>query len=202
MHKLAAIADFGDAADLYDKLTSVDRPPARPSVAARRQPARLPSVEGAPASFMLADTIGYLPDDILVKVDRAAMAASPRDARPHARPRVDRLAWSLPAGATSSPAAPARSSLRRLLGRCLPAELWTGRRWASARRWPNGCAGRCGDWAEDLLAPDALRRQGFLEVDSVRQTWERHCTGRRDHTREVWHLLMFQAWLTEWRGAR
>jgi len=200
VHKLAAIADFGDAADLYDKLTSVT---GRRHVLGGRapQPARLPSVEGAPASFMLADTIGYLADDILVKVDRAAMATSLETRIPMLDPAVYRLAWSLPLEYKLSGGV-GKVVLRRLLRTVLPAELMDRPKMGFGPPLAEWLRGPLRPWAEDLLAPDALRRQGFLEVDSVRQTWERHCTGRRDHTREVWHLLMFQAWLTEWRGAR
>lgn len=196
MHKLAAIADFADAADLYDKLTSVT---GRRHVLGGRAPQRplLPSAAGAPESFMLADTIGYLTDDILVKVDRAAMATSLETRIPMLDPAVYRLAWSLPLDYKLSGGV-GKLVLRRLLTSVLPAELMDRPKMGFGPPLAEWLRGPLRPWAEDLLAPAALRRQGFLDVDSVRRTWERHCTGRHDHAREIWYLLMFQAWLAEW----
>jgi asparagine synthase (glutamine-hydrolysing) len=91
--------------------------------------------------------------------------------------------------------------LRRLLTTVLPAELMDRPKMGFGPPLAEWLRGPLQPWADDLLDRDSLRRQGFLDVDQVRRTWERHLTGRRDHTREVWHLLMFQAWLAEWRGA-
>ena len=151
--------------------------------------------------MMLADTLGYLTDDILVKVDRAAMATSLETRIPVLDPDVYRLAWSLPLGHKVSGGV-GKLVLRRLLASVLPSSSWTGPRRDSTSRWATGCAARCGNGPSDLLDPDTLRRQGFLDVRQVRAVWDRHVSGRGSHTSELWNLLMYQAWLAEWGGTR
>ncbi|MGY2083170.1 asparagine synthase (glutamine-hydrolyzing) [Blastococcus sp. SYSU DS0539] len=199
VHKLGAIADFADAQDLYGKLTSVTgRRYVLGDVAPR--PALLPSVGSPAESFMLADAIGYLTDDILVKVDRAAMAVSLETRIPMLDPAIYRLAWSLPlehklAGGVG------KLVLRRLLADVLPADLMDRPKMGFGPPLGDWLRGPLRSWAEDLLSPATLRRQGILDVDAVRATWARHASGRRDHTNEVWNLLVFQGWLAQWQGA-
>lgn len=200
VHKLGAIADFADAPDLYDKLTSVTRQRHALGAPAPR-PARFPAVGGATESFMLADAIGYLTDDILVKVDRAAMAVSLETRIPMLDPSVFRLAWSLPLEHKLSGGV-GKLVLRRLLEQVLPAELVDRPKMGFGPPIGEWLRGPLRSWAEDLLAPGTLRRQGILDVETVRATWSRHCSGTRDHTREVWNLLVFQGWLAQWQDAR
>lgn len=199
VHKLGAIADFADARDLYDKLTSVTSrryvlggvPPLPP---------RLPSL-GTPAeSFMLGDALGYLTDDILVKVDRAAMAVSLETRIPMLDPEVFRLAWSLPLEHKLDGGV-GKLVLRRLLATVLPAELMDRPKMGFGPPLGEWLRGPLRSWADDLLAPAALRRQGLLDADAVAATWARHRSGRRDHTHELWNLLVFQGWLARWQEA-
>ncbi|HYH34880.1 MAG TPA: asparagine synthase (glutamine-hydrolyzing) [Nocardioides sp.] len=200
MHKLGAIAGFADAQDLYGRLTSVtDRRYVLGDVAPR--PAILPSIGTPTESFMLGDAIGYLTDDILVKVDRAAMAVSLETRIPMLDPAVYRLAWSLPlehklAGGVG------KLVLRRLLTSVLPGDLMDRPKMGFGPPLGDWLRGPLRAWAEDLLSPATLRRQGLLDVEAVRGTWARHASGRRDHTHEIWNLLVFQGWLAQWQGAR
>jgi asparagine synthase (glutamine-hydrolysing) len=199
VHKLAAIADFAGARDLYDKLTSVTtRRYVLGDVVPR--PSRLPSVGGPAESFMLADTIGYLTDDILVKVDRAAMAVSLETRIPMLDPSVYRLAWSLPLEFKLSGGV-GKLVLRRLLATVLPPDLMDRPKMGFGPPLGDWLRGPLRSWAEDLLAPATLRRQGILDVEAVRATWARHSSGKRDHTHEVWNLLVFQGWLAQWQDA-
>ena len=199
VHKLGAIADFGDPQDLYGKLTSVT--PRRYVLGdAAPRPSALPTVGRPAESFMLADTIGYLTDDILVKVDRAAMAVSLETRIPMLDPSVYRLAWSLPLDYKLSGSV-GKIVLRRLLGSVLPPALMDRPKMGFGPPLGDWLRGPLRSWAEDLLAPGTLRRQGILDVEAVRATWARHCSGKRDHTNEVWNLLVFQGWLAQWQGA-
>jgi asparagine synthase (glutamine-hydrolysing) len=199
VHKVAAITDFAGVADLYDKLVSST---GRRFVVGDVHPAppRLPPVDGPVEAFMLADTIGYLADDILVKVDRAAMATSLETRVPMLDPAVYRLAWSLPlehkvAGGVG------KVVLRRLLDTLLPEELMDRPKAGFGPPLGDWLRGPLRSWAEDLLDPAAMRRQGFLDVEQVRAVWASHSGGRRNHTTEVWNLLMFQSWLAETQGS-
>ncbi len=199
VHKLGAIADFADVQDLYDKLTSVTT---RRYVlgGAAPTPPRLPSVGGPAESFMLGDAIGYLTDDILVKVDRAAMAVSLETRIPMLDPSVYRLAWSLPLEYKLSGKV-GKLVLRRLLEQVLPAGLMDRPKMGFGPPMGDWLRGPLRPWAEDLLSPDTLRRQGILDVDAVRATWAQHASGRRDHTKDVWNLLVFQGWMAQWQDA-
>jgi asparagine synthase (glutamine-hydrolysing) len=53
------------------------------------------------------------------------------------------------------------------------------------------------DWAEDLLAPERLTRDGLLEAAPIRQVWAEHLSGHHDWTQPLWIILMFQAWRAE-----
>ena len=115
-------------------------------------------------------------------------------------PAIYRLAWSLPlehkvAGGLG------KLMLRRLLGTMLPPELMDRPKSGFGPPLADWLRGPLRDWAEDLLDPATLRRQGFLDVDQVRAVWASHCSARRNHTTEVWNLLVFQSWLAETRGS-
>ncbi|MGZ4467999.1 MAG: asparagine synthase (glutamine-hydrolyzing) [Nocardioidaceae bacterium] len=200
VHKLAPIADFHQAADLYDKLVSSTRRRYVLGGAAPR-PARLPEAGGLVGSMMLADTLGYLTDDILVKVDRAAMATSLETRIPMLDPEVYRLAWSLPLEHKVSGGV-GKLVLRRLLASLLPVELMDRAKTGFDLPLGDWLRGPLRRWADDLLDPETLRRQGYLDVPQVRTVWDRHVGGRSSHTAELWNLLMYQAWLAEWGGAR
>jgi asparagine synthase (glutamine-hydrolysing) len=200
VHKLAAIADFSDETDLYAKLVSSTR---RRYVtgAAAPQPPRLPAAGGLVGSLMLADTVGYLADDILVKVDRAAMATSLETRIPMLDPEVYRLAWSLPLGHKVCGGV-GKLVLRRLLASLLPVELINRAKTGFDLPLGDWLRGPLSGWADDLLDPATIRRQGYLDAGQVRAVWDRHRRGRRSHTPELWNLLMFQAWLAEWGESR
>lgn len=199
VHKLAPIAGFADAADLYGKLiTSTTR---RYALGAAPEPARLPDGGGIVPSFMLADTLGYLNDDILVKVDRAAMATSLETRVPMLDPDVYRLAWSLPLEHKVGGGV-GKLVLRRLLGTLLPEDDMDRPKSGFGPPLADLLRGPLRSWGEDLLDLATLRRQEYLDVDLVRRTWVSHCSGRRNHTTELWNLLTFQAWLAEWEDAR
>ena len=91
--------------------------------------------------------------------------------------------------------------LRRLLDTLLPEELMNRPKAGFGPPLGDWLRGPLRPWAEDLLDPAAMRRQGFLDVEQVRAVWASHSSGRRNHTTEVWNLLMFQSWLSETQGS-
>ena len=145
------------------------------------------------ARFMALDTTGYLPDDILHKVDRAAMSVSLETRIPLLDHRLVELAWRLPETARARAGQP-KWILRELLARSVPRGLFE--RPKSGFGIPVGqwLRGPLRPWAADLLSPEALRRDGLLDERRVRDLWERHVSGREDSGHELWPILMFQAW--------
>jgi asparagine synthase (glutamine-hydrolysing) len=147
--------------------------------------------------LMLVDLVSYLPDDILVKVDRASMAFSLEVRVPLLDHRVVELAWRLPAAVRTSGATSPKDKmlLRRILYKRAPRELF--RRPKQGFGVPIGAWLRAGlrDWAESLLDRSVLGKQGFFDVDQVHRHWQAHLAGRAHEKTVLWNILMFQGWL-------
>ena len=144
------------------------------------------------------DLVGYLPNDILVKLDRAAMAVSLETRVPFLDRHVLELAWSLPLemklhdGQT-------KWLLRRVLQRHVPVELVERPKMGFGFPIGQWLRGPLREWAEHLLDERRLRTQGLLAPDPVRRAWAAHCSGRRDLGYELWDVLMLQSWIDRWR---
>jgi asparagine synthase (glutamine-hydrolysing) len=144
--------------------------------------------------MMYSDTRSYLPDDILMKVDRAAMAVSLETRVPFLDPQVAAAAWSIDS-ATHRADGRGKWVLRELLARYVPRELFE--RPKKGFNIPMGAWLRTElrGWAEELLRPERLREQGFFDARLVRRRWDQHQSGRTDWSYQLWSVLMFQAWL-------
>lgn len=145
---------------------------------------------------MLLDTGVYLPDDLLVKVDRSSMAVSLEVRAPFLDPTLFGFAWRL---GQEDRVRNGRGKwvLRRLLDRYVPSELVDRPKMGfgvPVDEWLRGPL--CG-WADDLLSPAALGMQGYLDPVGVADLWTRHREGRENLIFQLWPLLMFQAWLDE-----
>ncbi|MCB2085764.1 MAG: asparagine synthase (glutamine-hydrolyzing) [Sphingomonadaceae bacterium] len=142
---------------------------------------------------MLVDTANYMPDDVLVKVDRAAMAVALETRTPYLERDLFRFAWSLPAEMRAG-AGIGKRLLREMLYDRVPRALVD--RPKAGFAIPVGRWLRTGlrDWAESELSRDALGRSGLLDIDMVRRRWSEHLSGKRDHETLLWNVLMFQAW--------
>ncbi|GAB3770569.1 asparagine synthase (glutamine-hydrolyzing) [Ramlibacter monticola] len=146
--------------------------------------------------MMYRDSMTYLPDDILCKVDRAAMATSLETRVPYLDPRVVELAWRLPLGMRIREQQ-GKWALRQLLYRHVPPALIE--RPKSGFGIPVGewIRGPLRPWAESLLSTDRLKADAMFRPEPIRQRWKEHVSGVRDHTSSIWTVLMFQAWITE-----
>jgi len=147
-------------------------------------------------SMLHYDYIGYLPDDILVKVDRASMAVGLEARAPLLDHRVLELAWSLPTdylfdGNTG------KRVLRDLLTQYVPRELIDRPKRGFSVPIKEWLVGPLRDWAEDLMSEQTLHDQGVFDVTSVRDAWHQHLYGWANHSELIWSILMFQAW---WRA--
>jgi asparagine synthase (glutamine-hydrolysing) len=138
--------------------------------------------------------VSYLPGDVLVKLDRATMAASLEARCPFLDHRVVEFAWRLPT-AVKVRGGQGKRLLRRVLHRYLPEELYE--RPKQGFNVPIGAwlAGPLRDWARDLLAPSRIRRDGILDAQAAETCWQQHLSGQSDRARELWAILMVQAWL-------
>ncbi|MBB5204475.1 asparagine synthase (glutamine-hydrolyzing) [Inhella inkyongensis] len=157
------------------------------------EPGRIPSLTQAVDQMALTDQLTYLPDDILVKVDRAAMAVSLETRVPLLDHRVVEFAWQLPLsfklrhGQT-------KWLLRQLLYRHVPQALIDRPKQGFAVPLDQWLRGPLRDWAQALLDPRRLRHAGFLDAELVQQRWQEHLRGRRNWQYLLWDVLMFEAW--------
>jgi asparagine synthase (glutamine-hydrolysing) len=155
------------------------------------------SVAGSAVERMsFADAVGYLPDDILCKVDRASMAASLETRVPFLDHRVAAVAARVPDGMKVRDGR-GKYILRQLLYRHVPAELIDRPKSGFAVPVGQWIRGPLRDWAEDLLEPSCLAGDGFFDPGPIRHRWAEHLSGRRESTPALWSVLMFQAWLRE-----
>ncbi len=144
--------------------------------------------------MMFRDALGYLPDDILCKVDRAAMAVSLETRVPFLDHRVAELAWRLPLSMKVR-GNEGKWALRRILYRHVPRELIERPKAGFALPVGQWLRGPLREWADELLDAGRLQREGYLNPGPVRAAWREHLSGRYDHTGSLWAVLMFQAWL-------
>ena len=143
------------------------------------------------------DLVGYLPDDILTKVDRAAMATSLETRVPFLDRDVFDLAWRLPMhlkirdGVT-------KWILRQVLYRHVPQALVDRPKMGFGLPVGSWLRGPLRPWAEELLAEPRLASQGLLDPEPIRRAWALHQSGRRDLAHELWDIIALQAWLDRW----
>lgn len=144
--------------------------------------------------MMALDLLTYMPDDILVKVDRAAMGTSLETRVPMLDHSVVEFAWSLPIdiklkdGITKWP-------LRELLYKYVPKELIERPKMGFALPLDSWLRGPLRDWANGLLAPERIIKDGFFYEHEVNHLWQEHLSGITNNTPQLWCILMFNAWL-------
>jgi len=149
-------------------------------------------------SMMVFDADSYLHDDILVKVDRAAMAVSLETRVPFLDIDVARFAWSVPT-ALHFRDGRGKWLLRQLLARFVPAEVFERPKQGFAVPVARWLRGELRDWAEALIDPARLRAQGLFDAQTVQRRWLQHQCGAKDWSPNLWGILMFQAWADRWK---
>lgn len=158
--------------------------------------ARWPKLSDPVARMMALDGLTYLPDDILVKVDRAAMAVSLETRAPFLDRDVVDFAWSLPMHMKIRNGQ-GKWLLRRLLDRHVPRALVERPKMGFGIPLDAWLRGPLREWAESLLAEERLRREGYLDPVPIRAAWRAHLAGQASYGYRLWSVLMFQAWLEE-----
>jgi asparagine synthase (glutamine-hydrolysing) len=199
-HKLAEILECEDPEAIYYGLVSHWKQPADVVIGASEPKTILTHTrisEGIPdiEQFMMyLDAISYLADDILVKVDRAAMGVGLETRVPFLDHRVVELAWKLPLSMKIRNGQ-GKWILRQVLNRYVPKSLIDRPKMGFGVPIDSWLRGPLREWAEALLNEARLRREGFFNPAPIRQKWSEHLGGKRNWQYHLWDVLMFQSWL-------
>ncbi|HEX5818292.1 MAG TPA: asparagine synthase (glutamine-hydrolyzing) [Gemmatimonadales bacterium] len=205
LHRGADVLRAHGPEDIYRRLVSLWHDPASVVLGATEPPtaltdrSRWPATDGFRHWMMATDLVSYLPDDILVKVDRAAMSVSLETRVPLLDHRVVEFAWRLPLTYKVRDGV-GKWPLRQVLHRYVPRELIERPKMGFGVPIDEWLRGPLRDWADDLLDEARLRREGFFAPGPIRAIWEAHRAGHRSHHYQLWTVLMFQAWLAEHGG--
>ena len=198
LHKFADLIDCSRS-ELYRTLVSHWTAPQQVVLGATEP--RIPLLDlmensgdlGFVESMMFWDLMTYLPNDILVKVDRAAMAVSLETRVPLLDHRVVEFAWSLPLHMRVR-GGEGKWLLKQLLARYVPPVLTNRPKTGFGIPIDSWLRGPLREWAEDLLDESRLLREGVFDPAPIREKWRAHIEGGRNWAYWLWDILMFQDW--------
>ena len=203
LHKLAKVLASPNPQSIYRDLISQWQSPTQVVQGLAQEPltaisdlSQWPNYRNFTVEMMYLDAITYLPDDILTKVDRAAMGVGLETRVPFLDHRLVKFAHTLPLDFKIH-AGQSKWLLRQVLYRYVPPAL--------VERPKMGFSVPIGDWlraplrgwADDLLHRDRLQKQGFLDPKLIQNTWQQHLSGQENHQYPLWNVIMFQAWLDQ-----
>jgi asparagine synthase (glutamine-hydrolysing) len=202
LNKLADVLSGLDSRSFYHRLVSHWKEPDK-IVLGTEEPQTLFSLGGQGPRLscfselmMYLDTLTYLPDDILTKVDRASMAVSLEARVPLLDHRLVEFAWRVPLSMKYRDGE-GKWLLRQVLYRYVPRELMDRPKMGFGVPIEQWIRGPLRDWAEELLDERRLLEEGFFDPLPIRHMWQEHLTGKRRWHYYLWDILMFQAWLDE-----
>lgn len=204
MHKLARVMDVRNENELYELLTVYwgrDNPVLYEE-SLRDAATRSGIVAGLPLEerMMYLDTLTYLPDDILAKVDRASMAVGLESRVPLLDHEVVEFAWSLPLQLRVR-GNESKWLLRQLLERHVPRKLFERPKMGFGIPLEDWLRGDLRDWAEAMLDERRLTSEGWFDPKPIRAAWREHLSGSRNWQHLLWVILMFEAWLEQEKAA-
>ena len=158
------------------------------------QPREWPIFEDFRECMMFLDTLTYLSDDILTKVDRASMAVSLEARTPFLDHELIEFAWSLPLDVKLHNGH-SKWILRQVLNRYVPQALTNRPKMGFGIPIEHWLSGPLRSWAEELLDERSLHHEEIFDVSLIRNLWNEYCNGKKHLYSQLWSILMFQAWL-------
>jgi len=198
IHKLAGVIDARSPEEMYQRLSSQWQSPESIVIDCGSSKTNgtmpWPNLGSVAQNVMFMDLVTYLPDDILAKVDRAAMGISLETRVPFLDHAVVEFAWTLPLSMKIRNGE-SKWLLRQVLDRYVPRQLVERPKFGFGVPIEQWLRGPLKDWAESLLCERRIRNEGFLNPIPIRKIWKNHLSGARSMQHQLWAVLMFQAWL-------
>ncbi|MBU1627038.1 asparagine synthase (glutamine-hydrolyzing) [bacterium] len=200
LHKLMEVIDKESPEAFYRELISLWKSPSSIVLDSHEPPtvitdnSQWTDMNDFVLRMMYLDSMTYLPDDILVKVDRAAMGVSLETRVPFLDHNVVEFAWKLPVSLKIRNGQ-SKWILRQVLYKYVPAKLIDRPKMGFGVPIDTWLCGPLRDWAESLLNSQRIREEGFFNPDPIREKWNEHLSGKRKWHYHLWNVLMFQAWL-------
>jgi len=200
LHKLGDVLAVDTPEEMYHRLVSYWQQPASLVLGATEpQTVLTDRTQWADLSdftqrMMYLDMVSYLPDDILVKVDRAAMGVSLETRIPFLDHRIVEFAWRVPLSMKVRDGQ-GKWLLRQVLYRYVPSELVERPKTGFGIPIDSWLRDPLREWAEGLLDERRLREEGFFDPVLIQNKWKEHLSGKRNWQYHLWDVLMFQAWL-------
>jgi asparagine synthase (glutamine-hydrolysing) len=185
---------YAQLVSLCQNLTQIVIDSTEPQTIVTHPPAWLDLNLDFASQMMYLDSMTYLPDDILVKVDRAAMGVSLESRVPFLDPQIIEFAWQLPQSMKFRDRQ-GKWLLRQVLYKYVPQQLIDRPKMGFGVPIDLWLRNELRDWAEALLDESRLKREGFFNAQTVRQQWAEHLSGEFDRCYFLWNILIFQAWL-------
>ncbi|WP_286811941.1 asparagine synthase (glutamine-hydrolyzing) [Marinobacter sp. UBA2678] len=204
LYKLADVLACSSDRALYGGLASMNRDPEQLLKPDWRSGKSVEDLYPALAGFnqvewmMLMDTLNFMVDDVLVKVDRASMASSLEVRAPFLDPGVYAAAWQLPLDMRVRNGE-GKWALRQVLYKYVPREMIERPKMGFAVPLDAWLRGPLREWAEDLLSSSSLADLPMLNAGRVRRLWRAHLEGRRHYAQQLWAVLQVLAWQRYWR---
>ena len=200
IHKLAEILDAKNPKEIYYRLVSHWKNPGSIVIGGVESSTNLTGrvdksfIDSFEHRMMYLDAISYLPDDILAKVDRAAMGVSLESRVPFLDHRVIEFAWSLPLHLKVRNGS-GKWILKQLLYKYVPKELIERPKMGFGVPIDTWLRGPLKEWASDLLSESRIKRDGYFRYEPIQKKWNEHQSGNHNWQYYLWDILMFQSWL-------
>ena len=198
VHKGAGVLASQSSDELYLNLITHWQDPSSLVINGIEKPTKITEppfhINGMVEQMMAIDSVSYLTDDILCKVDRASMSVSLETRVPLLDHRIVEFAWSLPFSMKIRDGQ-GKWILRQVLYKYVPKELVERPKMGFGVPIGSWLRGPLRDWAENLLDESRLQQEGYFYSEPIRQKWKEHLSGKRDWQHHLWDVLMFQAWL-------
>ena len=202
-HKLSgAIRNSSNLDNIYDYLSSVFFDPSEiinESIITNEKNSLnvLPFANTSEEQIMMADLLNYLPNDILVKLDRCSMSNSLETRSPYLDHRLAEISWQMPINMKipNKFKSTGKFALRKILMKYIPNNLVSKRKSGFAIPLGKWLRGPLKNWAENILDYNRMELEGFYQPEKIRTIWLNHLEGKQDNYSKLWNILMWQAWI-------